>query len=342
MKRITLRDIAARAGVSHVTVSLALRKHPRIPVKTQIRIRKLADEMGYVPDPALGRLNAYRRGASTEVMHSAIAWINFWKNPRELDKVPTYHQYREGAVDRAGTLGYHIEEFRLASGELSTSRFVGILKSRGISGILIPPFPEYLDKELNVPWDNYSTVRFGHSGSHLLTHSVSNEQYQTAYDAVEECVKRGYRSLGYYFNYGGERKTRGRFLGGYLAGCHLYKLGKRIPPLITKDSYVDQHEDLFMNWFNKHRPEVVFTQHEQVYNWLENNGFSIPKEVAVVHLALPTATRIKFSGMHQNSHLIGAQAVNLLDRLIRHGERGIPEVPVEVDVKSIWINGDTA
>ncbi len=35
----TLREIARRAGVSHTTVSLALRNHPSIPEETRERMR---------------------------------------------------------------------------------------------------------------------------------------------------------------------------------------------------------------------------------------------------------------------------------------------------------------
>ena len=39
--RVTLREVAAAAGVSDATVSLALRDHPRIPAETRERIRQL-------------------------------------------------------------------------------------------------------------------------------------------------------------------------------------------------------------------------------------------------------------------------------------------------------------
>ena len=57
--RVTLAAIAAQAGVHVTTVSLALRNSPRLPIATRDRIRKLADELGYAPDPMLQALVAY-------------------------------------------------------------------------------------------------------------------------------------------------------------------------------------------------------------------------------------------------------------------------------------------
>ncbi|HEY0551096.1 MAG TPA: LacI family DNA-binding transcriptional regulator, partial [Verrucomicrobiae bacterium] len=47
---VKLKDIAARAGVSIMTVSKALRDAKDISDGTRTRIRKLAIEMQYVPD----------------------------------------------------------------------------------------------------------------------------------------------------------------------------------------------------------------------------------------------------------------------------------------------------
>ncbi len=47
---IRLKDIAARAGVSVMTVSKVLRDAPDISTLTKTRIRSLAHEMGYMPD----------------------------------------------------------------------------------------------------------------------------------------------------------------------------------------------------------------------------------------------------------------------------------------------------
>lgn len=56
----TLADLAARAGVSVTTVSRALRDMPDIGIATKLRVRQLADELGYRPNHAARALASNR------------------------------------------------------------------------------------------------------------------------------------------------------------------------------------------------------------------------------------------------------------------------------------------
>jgi LacI family transcriptional regulator len=47
---VRLKDLAAKAGVSVMTISKALRNAPDISAATKVRIKLLAEQMGYVPD----------------------------------------------------------------------------------------------------------------------------------------------------------------------------------------------------------------------------------------------------------------------------------------------------
>ncbi|MEV0611740.1 LacI family DNA-binding transcriptional regulator [Nonomuraea sp. NPDC050404] len=53
-RRVTLKDVAARAGVSPMTASYAFTRPARVAAATRDRVRRAADELGYRPD-AVGR-----------------------------------------------------------------------------------------------------------------------------------------------------------------------------------------------------------------------------------------------------------------------------------------------
>lgn len=56
IKRVTIRDVAKVAGVSHATVSRALHDHKEINIATRIKIQQIAKEMNYIPDLAARNL----------------------------------------------------------------------------------------------------------------------------------------------------------------------------------------------------------------------------------------------------------------------------------------------
>ncbi len=57
-RRVTIRDVAARAGVSSAAVSLALNGRPGVSAATRLRIMDVAREMGWTPNTAAQSLSA--------------------------------------------------------------------------------------------------------------------------------------------------------------------------------------------------------------------------------------------------------------------------------------------
>ena len=60
---VTIKDIARQAGVSHPTVSRALRNHPDIAHETALRIKKIAYDLGYTPSAVARGLKTKRSEA---------------------------------------------------------------------------------------------------------------------------------------------------------------------------------------------------------------------------------------------------------------------------------------
>ncbi len=63
-KKVSLKDVAEAAGVSTMTVSRVINKHPRVLPKTSERIMKVIDELGYSSVPSLRRRGRRSRAHS--------------------------------------------------------------------------------------------------------------------------------------------------------------------------------------------------------------------------------------------------------------------------------------
>lgn len=61
-KKPTIKTIAKIAGVSHVTVSKALRDAPDISSQTKARIVQIATDIGYTPNAAARNLSTNNSG----------------------------------------------------------------------------------------------------------------------------------------------------------------------------------------------------------------------------------------------------------------------------------------
>lgn len=58
---ITIKDIAKKCGVSTSTVSKVIKNYPTIPEETKERVRKVMDELGYVPNAVASSLSSNQK-----------------------------------------------------------------------------------------------------------------------------------------------------------------------------------------------------------------------------------------------------------------------------------------
>lgn len=83
--RATIKDIAARAGVSKTTVSFALNNPKRISKETYDKIIAIVDELGYFPNPVARTLTTKRLGALGLLLPQPISEV--MNNPHLCDVI---------------------------------------------------------------------------------------------------------------------------------------------------------------------------------------------------------------------------------------------------------------
>ena len=64
----TMRDVATHLGISHATVSRALRNDPRITEAVRLSVVKAANKLGYKRDPRLAELMSHVRATKARAL----------------------------------------------------------------------------------------------------------------------------------------------------------------------------------------------------------------------------------------------------------------------------------
>ena len=338
-QRVTLRDLAQKAGVSHVTISRALRNDPSISTVRRAEVKKLAAAMGYRPDPSLSALAAYRFAKQSHKIQSALAWLNRYQDPRQWRKFGELRAYWSGAEKAADRFGCHLEEI-IWPPDSPLKRLEKILETRGVRGILMPPHHFPLDWS-GFDWNKFSAVRFGMSVRNPDIHAVTTDQLRAVVMAMEKIRRHGYERIGLVVPRDFDRYLGGNYLGGFFAAHELFELGHLVPPLSTDIETYNQRPEKarqqMERWLHKHRPDAILTTMIQVPHLLFEIGLRIPQDVAVAGtsvLDLPLD-----AGINQNSEMVGRIAVETLISQINLNERGQPVAPCRILVESLWQDG---
>jgi DNA-binding LacI/PurR family transcriptional regulator len=337
-KRVTLRDVARKVGVSHVAVSLALRNDPSISLQRRVEIKQAAEQMGYRPDPLLSSLAVYRRSQRPSRVGGALAWINHWDQPESLRQHKEFDSYWQGASEAAQRFGYHLDDIRWPM-DCSAKRFERILLARGVRGVLVPPHrgaPDWGDFD----WNKFSIIRFGLSVQTPDSNLVTSDQSRAVGMALARIHEYGYERIGLVVPVTYDRRLGGNYYGGFCWGQKILQLKHGLPPLMTDEAaYKDQPDkamEALRKWLARHKPDAILTAEVQVPAMLQQLGYRIPRDIAVAGTSGDVPVD---AGINQHSEDIGRIAVEMLVKQININERGVPPTPYRILVESHWVDG---
>lgn len=333
----TMKDIAQQAGVTKGTVSLALRGDIRISTDTRKRIEKIAEALGYRPDPMLAALSA-RRGQQRAVSNLGILIDDRWgpmaKRPKWL------RDCLDGLQLAAQHLGYATCEFRLAADLAGHANPDRILAGRGIRGVVVCPFCGERPVLPKVDWSLYSMVTIGNLLPEMGWHRVGTDAFAAMNLVCQKLRERGVTRIGLAQYLDTECRLRYEWLGSLLKEWHLgADFFREVPPLL----YPQPDAGSFLKWRRREKPEVVVSNNEQILDWMEAAGLGkkVPDETGVVLLNRDAAKRADITGISQHLDEVGAAAVELIHGMTLRGQRGTPRVRREMLIMPHWIEGVT-
>ncbi len=339
--RITLRDIAERAGLSRAAVSLALRNDASLPKRTIERVRRIADELGFSPDPNVSKLMAHLRLDRSAAYQATIAWLTAWPTEEGWHVWLREKRLFAGATARAETLGYKLEPFWLRAPRMTARRATAILQSRGIETVLVAPLPDGTTT-LDFEWDQFSVAAVGHSLVDPDLHRIESAHAYNFTEALRQIRFGGVRRIGFIESHGTDLRMSHEWTGAFLVDQLSVPEADRVPLLMQEE--IGRAD--FQEWFTRHAPEVIIANECPVLQWLGEMGLQAPRDVGHVRLDCggpELLDRYEWgfsgtwpSGMDQLPEEIGATAVDTVIAQLHLRQRGVPANPKTTLVKGRW------
>ncbi len=351
-RRVTLSDIAKQAGVHVTTVSLALRNHPRLPERTRKRIQKIAEELGYQPDPVLQALVAYRGKVMARRNPPTLAYLTNWSTRLGWQQVTAHPEFYAGAQAKSKELGFNLEHFWMGEPGLTHTRMSKILQTRGINGLIIASHRRETDVALHFDWAAFSAVKIDYFPHEPELHNVTNDQCNIIRLAMRHARDLGYQRIGCVMHRGWDHSVDHLWTAGFLAEQSLYAEADRVPMFIFPDAepveawmseskaHVEAPAQSFGTWFKKHKPDVILSKRSFVQPCFDSLGLSVPQDVAFVDLFLDQFDGAT-AGVRQNHAVVGQLAVEILAGQLHYNKYGVPEIPTTTYVEGTWFDGAT-
>ncbi len=337
-KSVSLHDIAAAAGVSHSTVSRALRDSRLISVEVRRRIQGLATDMGYVPNAVAQSL----QGSRTRAVGVLVTTIS---DPFFADVVA-------GMESVARPAGYSLLLVATHNDPRQEREGVADFRRRRVDGLIMAssrglPAP---DAAPNLPLVlvNSQSARIGAG-----MHSVAVDDRAGARLAVEHLLALGHRRIGYLGAASRAASNERRRLG-YVDALSASGLAHE-PALCIESAALDAEPDadfaagrgLAAQLFAR-GATALFCYNDMIaigaLRACRDLALRVPHDVSVVGFDDVAPSRYcepELTTMHQPSRLLGEVAMQLLLDLLEgrpvHDRVLMPQLIVRESTTHVFI-----
>jgi LacI family transcriptional regulator len=334
---VSLQAIAQKAGVSAMTVSRVLGNSPRVAAATRRHVLATARALKYKPDPHLTRMMSLVRNRKAPRLRAALAVVRE-DLPQDEVRGQAYQYVPFADIHRrAEQHGYHAEEFWLGRDGLTPQRLGSILHARGIEGIIISPQSAQLPCS-EIDYSHFAAVTFGYAMRRPALHLCAGNMNHGIQMAGTRLRERGYRRIGVAITQWIDDRSENGYSGGWFHFQQNLPKKERVPMLLLPHNNISRSFGEFSAWMKTHRPDALITFDTHVPGWLEQLGLRIPDDIAfVVHDWTPKMPR--YAGIFQRRDHLAAAAVDLVATQLLHHERGVPEVPRQILIPPVWIEG---
>lgn len=329
----TVRSLARDLGLSHTTVSDALRGKGRVDPATVKRVEAAAQAAGYKRNPLAAAVMSELRRSRGGTFRGVLAAVDLLEPERRDPRGAFHAELMRGGRARAAELGFKLEEFVVGAAGLTMGRLDTILQSRGINGVMILPAWTPPDWS-GLDWSRYAAVYCDYVIARPALHCVCCNHYRSVTALLARLAERGYTRPGLVIERGRDERMQRRFSAAFRAWHD--GAPTMVPPLIAETITAEN----FRAWFRRHKPDVVIDHHTEHIAWMEACGARVPASQGFVSLNAVYNTR-PCAGLDQQPRELGARAVEHVIAQLQRNELGVPAWPTTTTIPARWVEGPT-
>lgn len=326
----TMRSLAQEAGVTSMTVSLALRNSPKISAPTRKRLQRLAKLRGYRPDPHVSRLMHHLRSRRTERLQAMICALTTYPQPKQSSSLV---RIAAGARERAADLGFGFDLLNLTDYSGTPGQLQRVLRSRGVEGIVLLPMYDIIACDTLIDWNDFSVVSTTHSVVSPEFCRVVPDQFNNVMLLCRELTYRGFRRIGLEIAEETERRVRHNFTAA-LTWHNAYGGTEAVRPLFASTL----EDEIIVDWLRREKPDVVITSTvERFREVAQRHARAGLPSFEIIHVTHDRARSL--GGIDERGEEVGRTAVDLVAGMILRGEKGVPTVTKNMLVQGRWVEG---
>lgn len=301
--RVTIRDVAAAAGVSHQTVSRVINDSDAVRSSTRQRVEEAIETLGYQP-------NAIARSMASGRTRNLACF-----SPNLTDY--TFASIIDGAEREARRHGYFLMSASAEDAETFDLLVDQLVAGRRADGMLV--INPYADERHHFLPAQFPTVFAGARPREEAANSVALDDVAVGFQATRHLINHGHRRIGMVTGPPAEDCTQDRSLG--YRHCLEAESLELDPSLIVEGDWsATSGYQAFKHFAGMDRlPTAIFAQNDQmavgILHGARDAGLLLPDELSVIGVDdIPLAAYFAppLTTVRQDFAEIGRQAVRLL------------------------------
>jgi DNA-binding LacI/PurR family transcriptional regulator len=311
---VRLKDIAACAGVSVMTVSKVMRDAPDISAATKGRIKLLAQQMGYVPDSLAQGL----RTGATKLLGLVISTVTN----------PIFSRIVLALEERAHELGY---DLILAQHHLKPEREEEVIRrllARRVDGLILSPV-----YRLSQRAPAYDEIRARGTPTVVLGHpalfcaglpNVETEDLRSSASLTEHLIKLGHKRIAFFAGPTASPAAQER-LEGYRHSMRDANIEIDDRLIFAAGNSIEDGAASALQMLNEGaRPTAIQAFNDLVAigaaNVLLTQGMSVPGDISITgfgNILLSEHFRVPLTTVRQPKFRLGVAAMEVMEKLLR-------------------------